>query len=92
MFVVHTLIDGKNTTRDFGHVNMFFRENPLFRQAKDEEIFKQCVEQGFIYVSEYICNAFSGGRRAMITYHKKLDLLLEEVAYNKSIHNGRRIK
>lgn len=91
MFVVHTLIDGKHTTRDFGHVNMFFRENPLFRQAKDEPVFKECVEQGFIYISEYICNTFKG-RRALITYHKKLDLLLDEVAYNKSIHNGRRIK
>lgn len=91
MFVVHTLIDGKNTTRDFGHVNMFFRENPLFRQAKDEEIFKQCVEQGFIYISEYLCNT-SNGRLAMITYHKKLDLLLEEVAYNKTTYNRRRIK
>ncbi|QGZ15134.1 hypothetical protein [Klebsiella phage vB_Kpn_P545] len=91
MFVVHTLIDGKNTKRDFGHVNMFFRENPLFRQAKDEEIFKQCVEQGFIYISEYLCNT-SNGRRAMITYHKKLDLLLEEVAYNKTTYNRRRIK
>lgn len=91
MFVVHTLIDGKNTTRDFGHVNMFFRENPLFRQAKDEEIFKQCVEQGFIYISEYLCDTVNG-RRAMITYHKKLDLLLDEVAYNKSTYNGRRIK
>ena len=91
MFVVHTLIEGKNTTRDFGHVNMFFRENPLFRQAKDEEIFKQCVEQGFIYISEYICDTFNG-RRAMITYHKKLDLLLEEVAYNKTTYNRRRIR
>ncbi|QDB71855.1 hypothetical protein HWC54_gp217 [Klebsiella phage Marfa] len=91
MFVVHTLIDGKNTTRDFGHVNMFFRENPLFRQAKDEEIFKQCVEQGFIYISEYLCDTVNG-RRAMITYHKKLDLLLDEVAYNKTTYNGRRIK
>lgn len=91
MFVVHTLIDGKHSTRDFGHVNMFFRENPLFRQAKDEEIFKQCVEQGFIYISEYLCDTFNG-RRAMITYHKKLDLLLDEVAYNKTTYNGRRIK
>lgn len=91
MFVVHTLIDGKNTTRDFGHVNMFFRENPLFRQAKDEEIFKQCVEQGFIYISEYLCDTVNG-LRAMITYHKKLDLLLDEVAYNKTTYNGRRIK
>lgn len=90
MFVVHTLIDGKNTTRDFGHVNMFFRENPLFRHVKEEEIFKQCVEQGFIYISKYACKAFAG--RQAITYHKKLDLLLEEVAYNKTTHNGRRIK
>lgn len=90
MFVVHLSQNGKNTTRDYGHVNQFFRDRPLFRQAKDEPIFKECVERGFIYISEYFVSIPNG--RWVITYHKTLDLLLDEVAYNRSLHNGRAIK
>lgn len=89
MFVVHTLIDGKNTTRDFGHVNMFFRENPLFRQAKDEEIFKRCVEQGFIYIQEYEV-VREGRKEAIITYQNSLVKLQEEVTYNRQQFIGKR--
>lgn len=91
MFVVHTIKDGQaNTTRDFGHVNQFFRENPLYRNYKEEPIFKECVEQGFIYISEYMVKMFSSGNNAMITYHKSLNLLLEEVSYNRRKYDGRR--
>ena len=45
MFVVHTIYENEgNTTRDYGHVNQFFRCNPEFRAQKDERIFKKCVE------------------------------------------------
>ena len=90
MFVVHLMRDGEPTnTRDFGHVNQFFRVRPLFRSAKENPVFKECVEQGFIYISEYNVNMFSTGNNRMITYHKSLDLLLEEVAYNRN-QSGRR--
>lgn len=88
MFVVHILIDGKTTTRDFGHVNQFFREYPLFRQNKDEEIFKECVEQGFIYIESYLIKTFKGTKE-FISYNKRLNLLLDEVAYNRILHTGR---
>ena len=40
MFVVHTIYENEgNTTRDYGHVNQFFRCNPEFRAQKDERIF-----------------------------------------------------
>ncbi|ARW58179.1 hypothetical protein [Serratia phage X20] len=84
MFVVHNLSNGRNTTRDFGHVNQFFREYPLFRQAKEEPIFKECVEQGFIYIREYERTLFREGNQLLISYHKRLDLLNQEVAYNRN--------
>ena len=41
MFVVHTIYENEgNTTRDYGHVNQFFRCNPEFRAQKDERILK----------------------------------------------------
>lgn len=82
MFVVHDITDGKNTTRDYGHVNMFFRDRPWFRSVKDMEIFKECVEQGFIYTSEYF---IEGLGKWITTYQKTLKALLEEVAYNRSV-------
>ena len=92
MFVVHAIEDGlPNTTRDFGHVNQFFRHAPLFRQAKDEMIFNECVKQGFIYIARYIVQTFKGALE-LISYHKTLNELLDEVAYNRSQHSGRRIK
>ena len=55
MFVVHTIYENEgNTTRDYGHVNQFFRCNPEFRAQKDERIFKKCVEQGFIYIKHWM--------------------------------------
>lgn len=79
MFVVHLLQDDKPTsTRDYGHVNQFFRNGwGLFRRAKDEEIFKECVAQGFIYIHVH-------GRYNV--YQKQLDLLLDEVAYNRTTY------
>lgn len=82
MFVVHDITDGKNTTRDYGHVNMFFRECPLFRSVKDAEIFKECVEQGFIYISEYYVEGLG---KWITTYQKTLKSLLDEVAYNRTV-------
>ncbi|UNI73259.1 hypothetical protein [Escherichia phage CLB_P2] len=90
MFVVHTISGhGPTTTMDYGHVNQFFRHQPLFRIAKENPLFKECVEQGFIYISKYDVNMFSTGNNRMITYNKRLDLLLEEVAYNRN-QSGRR--
>lgn len=93
MFVVHIIEDGKpNRTRNYSHVNQFFRlGDPLFRQAKNELVFTQCVEQGFIYISQYMVDT-SKGRCEIITYNKTLNELLDEVAYNKNMFNGRRIK
>lgn len=89
MFVVHDITDGIPTTRDFGHVNQFFRHAPLFRQAKDEPIFKECVAQGFIYVSQYKVSQFGRGASELITYHKTLSELNDEVCYNKQSMIGR---
>ncbi|WRQ07208.1 hypothetical protein [Escherichia phage BP32] len=48
MFVVHTIYENEgNTTRDYGHVNQFFRCNPEFRAQKDERIFKKMCRTRF---------------------------------------------
>lgn len=78
MFVVHVLRDGKaTTTRDFGHVNQFYKMYPIFRGAKGEEVFEECIKQGFIYVHIH---------EPYYAYQKNLALLLTEVAYNRSTH------
>lgn len=78
MFVMHLMRDGEQIrTRDFGHVNQFFRNYPIFRNAKGEEVFEECIAQGFIYVHIH---------EPYYTYQKKLDLLLTEVAYNRITH------
>lgn len=91
MFVVHDITGGRCTTRDYGNVAQFFRHKPVFRQAKDEEIFKECVKQGFIYTSEYFVNV-ENERRWIITYNKSLIELQDEVVYNRNTNNGRTIK
>lgn len=82
MFVVHTIYENEgNTTRDYGHVNQFFRCNPEFRAQKDERIFKKCVEQGFIYVKHWM-----QGNKVRITYHKSLTELNDELIYNRAVN------
>lgn len=81
MFVVHAIVDGQgNLTRDYGHVNQFFRCNPGFRSQKDERIFQKCVEQGFIYIRYW---TDSQGIH-QITYHKTLNELNDETVYNRN--------
>lgn len=92
MFVVHTISDyGPTTTMDYGHVNQFIRHvnhdysfdvNP----AKDHPVWRECVEQGFIYVHFMSKMKSNGQMRFVFSYHKRLDLLLADVAYNR-IHD-----
>lgn len=85
MFVVHILKDGKETrTRDFGHVNQFYKMYPVFRNAKGEPVFEECIEQGFIYI--HIVNRPDIFKN-FYTYQKNLALLLTEVAYNRDKSN-----
>lgn len=85
MFVMHLMRDGEPVrTRDFGHVNQFFRNYPVFREARGEEIFEECVSQGFIYVHH---KDHKEKERHFYTYHKQLGLMLEELAYNRTTHS-----
>ena len=79
MFLVHYKTGASPTTRDFGHVNQFFRHAPEFRSAKEEPIFKECVEQGFIYIEQYYVN-----EKMITTYHRTLTELMDEVCYNRT--------
>ena len=90
MFVVHTISDrGPVTTMDYGHVNQFIRHvnhdysfdiNP----AKDNPVWRECVKQGFIYVHFMTKMKPDGAAKFVFSYHKRLDLLLEDVAYNRA--------
>jgi hypothetical protein len=86
MFVVHDISGGRCSTRDYGNVAQFFRAKPLYRQAKYEPIFKECVERGFMYTSEYSVNT-PGGPIWINSYHRTLIELQDEVAYNRSTTN-----
>lgn len=84
MFVVHLMQDGMPTkTRDFGHVNQFYKRYPIFRNSKDEPIFNECIEQGFMYVH---LKVDMNQAKDFYTYHKRLDLMLEELVYNREKH------
>ncbi|BAQ22866.1 hypothetical protein AU156_gp235 [Edwardsiella phage PEi20] len=84
MFVMHLMRDGQPTrTRDFGHVNQFLRMYPIFRDAKGEEVFEECIAQGFIYIHH---KDHVEKQKHFYTYQKSIDLLLTEVAYNRNTH------
>ncbi len=87
MFVVHTITDGIPKSHDYGNVRQFLRLNPVYFQAKDEDIFIQCVRRGFMYVTEYDIKD-----KRIISYHKTLNELLDEVAYNRSTQTVRTVK
>ncbi|UHS65142.1 hypothetical protein [Escherichia phage P896] len=91
MFVVHDISDGRCSTHDYGNVTQFLRAKPLYNQARYEKIFMECVEQGFIYISEYFVTT-SRGRRWINTYQKTLNELQDEVAYNRIFMTRRDIK
>ena len=78
MFVVHEIYTDKlSTSRDYGHVNQFFRHNPMWREVKSCEVFKECIKQGFIYIQIYMCHG-----KYHTTYHKTLAELKAEVDCN----------
>lgn len=84
MFIVHNYSAIFPTKRDFGHVNQFLRENPLFRQAKNEPIFMECIEQGEIHIKSYERSIFKQGNQLLISYHRTMNELLKEVMYNRN--------
>lgn len=66
MFVVHSKVGKKWLSCDYGHVNQFYRWNPEWRDAKSNDIWKECIVQGFVYISGS-------------TYHRTIDELLTEL-------------
>lgn len=82
-FKVNVLKNGEIKETTLVSVNQFFRLYPLFRMAKDEPIFKECVEQGFIYFAHQSI-VVEGLRRGATVYHKSLEELKKEMLYNET--------
>ncbi|AKJ73264.1 hypothetical protein vBKpnAMK4_00176 [Klebsiella phage vB_Kpn_AM_K4] len=66
MFVVHTKVGKRWLSCDYGHVNQFYRWNPIWREAKSCPIWNECINNGFVYIDG-------------LTYHRSVSELSKEL-------------